>query len=33
VFDTPTVKLNGQDITATLSTPDALSAQIKAATI
>ena len=32
VFDTPTVKLNGENITATLSTPDALSAQIKAAT-
>jgi protein-disulfide isomerase len=33
VFDTPTVKLNGKNITATLSTPDALAAQIKDATI
>jgi len=32
VFDTPTVKLNGENITASLSTPDALNAQIKAAT-
>jgi protein-disulfide isomerase len=32
VFDTPTVKLNGQDITSTLSTTDALVAQITAAT-
>jgi len=31
VFDTPTVKLNGQTITADLSTPDALATQIKAA--
>jgi len=32
VFDTPTVKLNGKNITAELSSPDALAAQIKAAT-
>ena len=32
VTGTPTVKLNGQDITKTLSTPDALVAQVKAAT-
>ena len=32
VFDTPTVKLNGENITKTLSTPDALAAQITAAT-
>ncbi|MHB1474862.1 MAG: DsbA family protein [Dermatophilaceae bacterium] len=32
VFDTPTVKLNGENVTKTLSTPDALAAQIKAAT-
>ena len=32
VFDTPTVKLNGENITETLSTPAALAAQIKAAT-
>ena len=32
VFGTPTVKLNGQDITKTLSTPDALVAAVKAAT-
>jgi protein-disulfide isomerase len=32
VFDTPTVKLNGKNITADLSTPDALAAQIKDAT-
>lgn len=32
IFDTPTVKLNGENITATLSTPDALVAQVKAAT-
>jgi len=32
VFSTPTVKLNGQDITKTLSTADALAAQVKAAT-
>jgi protein-disulfide isomerase len=32
VFDTPTVMLNGKNITATLSTVDALNAQIKAAT-
>lgn len=30
VFDTPTVKLNGKNITPTLSKPDALIAQIKA---
>jgi protein-disulfide isomerase len=32
VFGTPTVKLNGKDITKSLSTPDTLTAQIKAAT-
>jgi protein-disulfide isomerase len=32
VFDTPTVKLGGKNITADLSTPDALAALIKAAT-
>jgi protein-disulfide isomerase len=32
VFGTPTVKLNGQDITKTLSTADALIAAVKAAT-
>lgn len=32
VFDTPTIKLNGKNITADLSTPDALTALIKAAT-
>jgi hypothetical protein len=32
VFDTPTAKLNGKNITAELSSPDALAAQIKAAT-
>ena len=32
VFGTPTVKLNGQDITKTLSTPAALVAAVKAAT-
>jgi protein-disulfide isomerase len=32
VFDTPTVKLNGQNITPTLSSPEALVAQVKAAT-
>ncbi|MHB1472746.1 MAG: DsbA family protein [Dermatophilaceae bacterium] len=32
VFGTPTVKLNGQDITKSLTTPDALVAQVKAAT-
>ena len=32
VFGTPTVKLNGQDITKTLTTGDALVAQVKAAT-
>ncbi len=32
VNSTPTVKLNGQDITKTLSTADALAAQVKAAT-
>lgn len=32
VFDTPTVKLNGTNITADLSTPDVLAALIKAAT-
>jgi protein-disulfide isomerase len=31
VTGTPTVKLNGKDITKTLSTPDALAAQVKAA--
>jgi len=32
VFGTPTVKLNGKDITKTLTTPDALLAAVKAAT-
>ena len=32
VFGTPTVKLNGKDITKSLSTPDTLIGQIKAAT-
>ena len=32
VFSTPTVKLNGKDITKTLTTADALVAQVKAAT-
>lgn len=32
VFGTPTVKLDGKDITKTLSTPDGLVAQVKAAT-
>ena len=32
VNGTPTVKLNGKDITKTLTTPDALVAQVKAAT-
>lgn len=32
VFGTPTVKLNGKDITKSLSTPETLIAQIKAAT-
>jgi protein-disulfide isomerase len=32
VNSTPTVKLNGKDITQTLTTPDALVAQVKAAT-
>jgi len=32
VFDTPTEKLNGKNITAELSPPDALAAQVKAAT-
>jgi protein-disulfide isomerase len=32
IFDTPTVKLNGENITESLSTPDALVAQVQAAT-
>jgi len=32
VFGTPTVRLNGKDVTATLTTPAALVAQVKAAT-
>jgi len=32
VNSTPTLKLNGKDITKTLSTPEALIAQVKAAT-